>query len=67
MTFNKSTEAESSSHFKRETLFSVHALLNSFDTVSNVREQNYLLFSVYFSPLDCNNLTLQLNILQIVR
>lgn len=66
MTLNKLTEAESNS-LKKETLFSVHALLNRFDTVSNIREQNYILFSVYFSHLDCNNFTLQLNRLQTVR
>lgn len=55
VTLNKSTQSESSSHLKREILFSIPAFLKRFDTV---REQNYILFSVYFSPLGCSTFIL---------
>lgn len=40
MALNKLTEAGYSSHFKRETSLSIHALINRFDTAIYVREQN---------------------------
>lgn len=58
VTLNKSTQSESSSHLKSEILFSIPAFLKGFDTVSNVREQNHILVSVYFSPLGCSSFIL---------